>query len=267
MRKKKKKDYAVLKLLLIIVLCSAVSTASFMSMNYYYNYLKDKEYKEKYINFDKTSFTEEEVVKAIKNNQLDQFEVGDTITLSNSYCSAFIVIGKDRDGTTGTIDIMPVTQVNNMKFEGDTYASSNIREWINGTYIDSFTNDIIRESFKSMMVECATEIDSGVLLKDKAKLLSVAEINIITFNTYMPGYDNDYREGSAYDSIFNPSAYVYNIEARWIDNGKYGSEDGYWLRTPRLNVKGNNCWIISSDGSCDSANDDERYGVVPVLRL
>ena len=185
--------------------------------------------------------------------------VGATITLSNTYCSTYEVIGVNHDGTTGTVDIMAHTQVGNQQFStsSQVYSSSNIRTWINGTYFNAFSESI-RNAAKTMAV--VTNTSSGnTTTNDKVKLLSAAEIGMT--HTYAPT-----GEGSLYTGVFTPGAYNEYITDRWRAAGSYGNANYYWLRS-RYSYSTANVWIVGSYGNCNNSSYAGTRGVLPVLRF
>ena len=204
----------------------------------------------------KSSFTEAEFLGVIADGNQALMTIGATITLSNTYCNTYEVIGVNHDGTTGTVDIMAHTQVGNQQFSSSSqiYSSSNIRTWINGTYFNAFSNDIQNAS-KAMSVVT----DGSSTVNDKVKLLSATEMGIT--GSYVPT-----GEGSLYTGVFTPGDRTSYITNRWRGPGSYGNSSYLWLRSRGTNNT-NYVWRVRSDGYCNNYFYTNTYGVLPVLRF
>ena len=203
----------------------------------------------------KDTFTEEEFLSVIVDGNQSKMHIGALITLSNSYCSTYEVIGINHDDTANTVDIMAHTQVGNRLFgTSQVYSSSNIRTWINNTYFNAFS-DNIRNAAKTM----AVVTNGSATVDDKVKLLSMTEIGAT--HAYAPT-----GEGSLYTGVFTPGESETSIANRWRDKGTYGNANYYWLRTLHT---GNTYYVwvlVRSNGSYSSYCTD-TLGILPVLRF
>ena len=203
----------------------------------------------------KSSFTEAEFLTVIAEGNQAHMTIGATITLSNTYCSTYEVIGVNHDGTSGTVDIMAHTQVGNQQFgSSQVYSSSSIRTWINGTYFNAFS-DNIRNAAKTMSVVT----NGSATANDKVKLLSMTEIGAT--NTYAPT-----GEGSLYTGVFTPNPSSTATTNRWRVAGTYGNTRYYWLRS-RSTYGTTDVWYVRSDGNCNRTSHTGTFGVLPVLRF
>jgi hypothetical protein len=182
--------------------------------------------------------------------------VGATITLSNTYCTTYEVIGVNHDGTTGTVDIMAHTQVGNQQFNNGyaAYQDSSLRTWINGTYFNAFSANIRNVSKDMTVITVGKPVTT-----DKVKILSMAEIGAT--HSYAPT-----AEGSLYEGVFTRGASSTVIANRWRDAGTYGSTDGYWLRTGVTNDS-SKTWHVRFDTYCSSLDEYSTRGILPVLRF
>jgi hypothetical protein len=226
------------------------------------------------IDFTKTTFTEAEVEAAVKCNAVSNFKVRDILTISNKYCNQWVVIGKNHDGTTGTIDIMSTTQVGTEQFSyvsQDTYNPSSYLGLYAITHsYNEFTNMIISAACKTIEIKVGvnrnlTDINT---YSAKAKVISCIELNISNFSNSMPGYfQGGNKEGEPY-TYFTRGAYDAANASRRVYAGTYGKSDGYWTRSKSLSST-NTAWII--DNSIGGAFNDKspgfEYGVVPIVRL
>jgi hypothetical protein len=197
-------------------------------------------------------FTQGDVLLYMDNYILP-YHNGDLIKLDNIYCNEYMVIDKNHDNTKNTIDIISTRQVYNMEFgNSGEYASSNVREWLNTTYLKAFTSTKIRKLFKAMEVKCNTNDKIGYIVNDKVKIPSIIELNY---------KEKDYNtEGDAYD--------IFTKDNIWVDKGIYGNDNSYWLRTSNDNVANYGNFIVTSKGTIsDKSAPYIRHGVLPILRL
>lgn len=200
-------------------------------------------------------FTQDEFIAACGLGLQSQMKIGAIIHLNNTLCNTYRIIGVNHDNTTGTIDVMPTTQVANMQFSNNNqyWANSLIRTWINGEFLMYFDQDV-QDLMKVMDV-----VTSGSTLKDKAKLLSWKELGLTS--SYM-----DSSDGGTQYSVFTAGAYDTKITDRWIPAGTNGNSSAYWMRSRDANYSGR-VWYVSSDGSCGYDDCTGTYGVAPVLRF
>lgn len=205
----------------------------------------------------KDEFTQDEFIAACGLGLQSQMKIGAIIHLNNTLCNTYRIIGVNHDNTTGTIDIMPTTQVGNWAFSSSSqyWANSLIRTWINGEFLMYFDQDV-QDLMKVMDV-----VTSGSTLKDKAKLLSWKELGLTYNSTYM-----DSSDGGTQYSVFTAGTYNTKIINRWIPAGANGNSSYYWTRSRDTN---DSChvWIVISDGSCGTGNYTNTGGVAPVLRF
>lgn len=205
----------------------------------------------------KDEFTQDEFIAACGLGLQSQMKIGAIIHLNNTLCNTYRIIGVNHDDTTGTIDIMPTTQVGNRAFSSSSqyWANSPIRTWINGEFLTYFDQDV-QDLMKIMDV-----VTSGSTLKDKAKLLSWRELGLIYNSTYM-----DSSDGGTQYSVFTTGAYDTKITGRWIPAGTNGNSSVYWMRSRNTNYS-DHVWGANSDGSCHYNYYAYTYGVAPVLRF
>ena len=232
------------------------------------------------IDFNKTEFTQDEVIYIVKNKLQFKLNIGDKLKLNNEYCNTFEVIGKDHDSSINTIDIMPIANVIRLKFNtsnNNDYSKSEVRRFINGKYIESFDKNI-QDLFKVMSVKVNIHNNNGsttITLKDKAKILSAVEMNYSSFHSNMhggyTGNTND-KEGEPYLDTFHTTKYNSRSEDRVRDNSKYitstrDSKGYHWLRS-RVTGSNTDVWVVDryGDGSNHYMAIDDM-GVLPVMRL
>jgi hypothetical protein len=224
------------------------------------------------IDFTKTTFTEAEVEAAVKCNAVSNFKVGDILTISNSYCNQWVVIGKNHDGTTGTIDIMSTTQVGTEQFSyvsQDTYNPSSYLGLYAITHsYNEFTNMIISAACKTIEIKVANGVAGGCVYNEKAKIISCVELNLSTFDSNMPGYNSSYgayKDGEPY-TYFTRGAYDAAVAKRWVPARSYGNSGYYWTRSKKSDVY-NTAWVIDNAGVFKYMLYSSSYGVVPIVRL
>ena len=224
------------------------------------------------IDFTKTTFTEAEVETAIRYNAVSNFKVGDILTINNYYCSQWVVIGKNHDGTSGTIDIMSTTQVGTAKYsDGGAIANIyNIKSPYAGFCAFSrsyheFINTTISSACKNISFKVASSKTEGVIHNAMAKIISCTELNFSSFDQYMPGYDT-YKEGTGYTYFTRAAFNSTTVNKRWVAAGRYGSTSAYWTRSKWT---GNNTtkWAMTSRTTCSYYSQTSEYGIVPILRL
>ena len=240
------------------------------------------------IDFTKTTFNASETYTIIMNDAVSNLKQGDIITINNDLCNEFVVIGKNHDGTTGTVDIMSRRTVLLGKHFGyyvqatitsDTnfYPNSLIRTWINNDYLTYFYNTDVVAKFKTMDVKYAISLTAGATLQDKVKLLSCTEMNM----SNRPSYTIS-NEGTAY-TYFTAGAYDAANTSRVVYGGKYtgtNNATNYWLRTKAVTPSSYSYfyyWYIGTTGSCYYIESNtgyhtevppyNLYGILPVLRL
>jgi hypothetical protein len=227
------------------------------------------------IDFTKTSFNASETYTIIMNDAVSNLKQGDIITINNDLCNEFVVIGKNHDGTTGTIDIMSTTQVGTTQFSvsyGSYNPSSKLGLYAITHSYNEFTNMIISAACKTIEIKVANGVAGGCVYNEKAKIISCVELNLSTFDSNMPGYNSSYgayKDGEPY-TYFTRGAYNASVGKRWVPKGSYGNSSYYWTRTKRANSSYNGIWAVSSSGaiSYESNNyDSSYYGVVPIVRL
>lgn len=204
----------------------------------------------------KDEFTQDEFIAACGLGLQSQMKIGAIIHLNNTLCNTYRIIGVNHDNTTGTIDVMPTTQVANMQFLNSQYwANSTIRTWINGEFLMYFDQNV-QDLMKVMDV-----VTSGSTLKDKAKLLSWKELGLTYNSTYM-----DSSDGGTQYSVFTAGTHGTKIIDRWIPAGTNGNSSVYWMRSRYASSSGN-VWIVYSGGFCSGGDYSNTYGVAPVLRF
>ena len=205
------------------------------------------------------SFTEAEFLQIIADGNQDKMRVGATITLSNTYCSTYEVIGTNFNSTTGTVDIMAHTQVNKLKFDGSgKYTNSTVRTWINGTYFNAFSANI-RNAAKTMNVQYYYDSYS-YSVSDKVKLLSVTELGAT--GTNVPTY----HDGGEKYAAFTSNAWNSANSSRWRAAGSRG-DSYYWLRTGRTMSPTSNPYCVGSNGALTADSNINTRGILPVLRF
>lgn len=195
-------------------------------------------------------------------NYILPYHIGDIIKLDNLYSNEYMVIDINHDNTRNTIDIISTKQVYNMEFgNSGEYASSNVREWLNTTYLKAFTSAKIRKLFKAMEVKCITNDKIGYIVNDKVKIPSIIELNYREKEYSYRYQSEDYdTEGNRYD--------IFTKDNIWIDKGIHGNANSYWLRTSNDNVANYGNFIVTSKGTIsDKSAPYIKHGVVPILRL
>ena len=205
----------------------------------------------------KTNFTQAEFIAICNAGLQNKFNIGTIINLNNETCSTFRVIGVDHDNTSGTVDLMPTTQVGNMAFNSSNqyWYSSTIRTWLNSTYIEYFDQDI-----QNLLVPMSVKT-AGTTTSDKVKLLSWRELGLTYDSSYM-----DTNDGGEQYSVFTAGAFSTAITDRWIPKGTLGNASYYWLRSRNTN-NSSNVWKVNSGGTCNPNDYSSVYGVAPALRF
>ena len=218
------------------------------------------------IDFTKTTFTEAEVETAIRYNAVSNFKVGDILTINNKYCSQWVVIGKDHDGTTGTIDIMSTVLIwsghysHNGKYGTTSSYYAGYNAIIKSYY--EFDNMIISSACKNINFKVASSLTDGTTKTARAKIISCVEMNFTTFDRDMPGYGS-YKEGEPY-TYFARDQHNNSVPQRWIRSGRGVSTSYYWTRS---RCDDTYIWVISSTGYSDNKKYDTDCGIAPILRL
>lgn len=176
----------------------------------------------------------------------DQMSIGATITgvTDGGTCGTYRVIDVNHDGTNNTVDIISTTQVGSMAFgSNQIYANSNVRAWLNDTYMNSFSTNM-KAAMKTMAVST-----NGTTVNDKIKAPSMTEFGSDSAQTV---------EGNKYPN--------YNGSSLWIPAGSKGISIGYWLRSRRTNHSVN-MWYVNSDGTISNNSYSYDRGVVAILRF
>lgn len=205
----------------------------------------------------KMSYTEDEFIDVVNNGYAGQLPLNAVINLTNARCGQYKVIGTNHDDTENTVDIMSMTQLNNMYFHsstsGNVYKDSAMRTWLVDTFFYMFSADIQNLS-KTMNVSTYTGNTS-----DKVKLPSLTEIGGNYFSFYAG------NEGNRYP-VFPLKNDNKCIDAL-IPAGSYGNSTRYALRTIQKNTN-SICYEDSSGQVKDgSAAGTYAYGAVAILRF
>lgn len=203
----------------------------------------------------KMTLTQDEFIAICNQGLQSRMSLGAIITLNNQYCNQYEVIDVNHEDVANSVDIMAHTQVGNMANDTYDYKTSNIRNWINGTYLDMFDYDI-KQLMKTMPV-----ITEGTTQEDKAKILSWRELGL----TYASGYMFSTDGGEKYP-VFTEGSYSTAILDRWRGAGGYGSNNYYWLRSRRSD-QGTLKWYVNNNGSCSAMSYSSSNGVLPVMRF
>lgn len=177
---------------------------------------------------------EKEVLELLTSKSLTTNDIGKIVILNNNAtdCNEWIISRINEDNT---VDLFPKYVLNNsMKF-GDTnvYKDSNIREWLNGEFLNGFSDDV-KNAMKVQSFESNDEI-----LEDKVKCPSLNEVGLT--------YSSDYLlpEDTVYPIFGNSLINGTNSLSAYITTNGGGME--YWTRSRDT---GDSChvWLVHSDG-------------------
>lgn len=213
----------------------------------------------------KTTYTESEFIATVSGGFAGQIPSGATITLNNSYCNSYTVIGRNHDSTSGTVDLMADFQVAAMSLGNARWDRSSLRTWINSTYYNAF-NSTIRSLSKTMSVRT----NGSSTVTDHVKILGSTEIGYTDY--IYPTSDGTKYE--YFDTYAEYGAYYNRCRNIWRPKGSYGGSDSYiWTRSQAGDghtATGEYNLAIVSNGrlSVTSATAGTYiYGVLPVLRF
>lgn len=203
----------------------------------------------------KTTYTEQEFIDAINKGYGGLFQVGTLISLSNTYCGTYEVIGTNHDGTSNTVDLLAHTQVHKMKWgSSQSWSASEIRTWVNGTFLNAFSSTI-----KGMARSMYFYTEGSGYTTDKVRLLSGKEIG--ASGDIIPSSD-----GTRYPAFTHGSG-TFGFTDAWRSAGTRGNASYLWLRSKRKDTS-SSILLLGSGGNISNAQgNDGTFGVLPVLRF
>ena len=144
------------------------------------------------------------------------------------------------------------------------YKNSDIRSYLNGTFLNLFDNDI-KNAIKQVKIPYQNDTGSGGSVASGANGLSC---KIFLLSGYEVGWttsDNPYfpRDGAKLSYFSSGTGSAANNKRIANYNG---SATRWWLRSPYTNYT-NFVWHVVSDGVCDFWYCDRASGVRPALVL
>lgn len=182
--------------------------------------------------------------------------VGTVIILNNQLTEnkAWLVVGKEHDGVSNTVDLMPVNSINTEQFDDSSsnYSNSNIRTWLNNTFVSGFDTEV-QNILKTM--EVSTNISGTITkLSDKVKLPSAFELGIISSSSVgLPS-----KEGNTY-SIFEKSYNRIKQSSTGLIN---------WITRSRNTSNTSQVIGINTSGAeLGVSYSENTVGIIPIIRL
>ena len=204
----------------------------------------------------------------------------------------YMVIGKNHDGTSGTVDLMSLVPADYRKYSDNynawsygKYSTSKIYSWLSNTCPNGYSSSI--RTCMQYMTERWREATGGSTgtmqsRQTKCKLLNPVELFGYSAATYDPGWQ--YASSSNHKTDFaSPTGDKYgSLYPIWTDSitalpdrrifhDKEMSTASYYWTNSWLAFRSSSsnayCFGVNTDGSCNGYNVDGASGVAPVIRL
>lgn len=213
---------------------------------------------------------ENEFIELVNNGLQNKLEIGTRISLQNIYTETnWIVADVNHDGCNGTVDLVAeqLLQSKDNPIHLEPYGTSNIyqfseiRAWLNGIYIEGFTEDVKR---LLKPIEVVTEIyGRRDITIDKIKLPSMSEVGITSRNvSLLPELD----EGSVYP-IFDKGISNVSNKKR-IRYGKDEDTSEWWWTRTKFKKDSHTVCVIGQNGGFTTRDTwTNPGGVIPIIRF
>ena len=215
---------------------------------------------------------EDEFLDIIQDGLQDKIKIGTEIILENPVGSKtiWVVAGVNHDSTNGTVDLISkyLVQANDKYDYSGVYGNTNIykfsdlRSWLNDTYIKGFSKEI-QNNLKP--IETVTDSNGELFTTiDKVKIPSMTEVGIGTNNiSFIP----ENKEGEKYPLFDKGTSKTTNKKR--IKHEKDKDNPHWWWTRTRYNVNQNMVCVVSSIGGCTGRDSwtHSNGGIIPIIRF